>query len=223
MRLTAIMGSPHGMQGNTGRLLAGLLDGAQAAGAEVALYSLSDLQVAPCRGCDACHKVGQCAIHDDFQGIRQAMVDADAIVLASPNYIASITAQMKALFDRCCGPLHLQLLEGKYAAAVVTSGGSGAEEVAQYMLRFLRTLGCWTVGSVGAEGWQLFDEAACAQAVESAAALGKQLVAAAAAKQTFPDQEPERQVFYGRMKDLMTRQQERWPYEYEYWRAAGRF
>jgi multimeric flavodoxin WrbA len=222
MKLVAIMGSPHGMKGNTGRVLAGLLDGAKAAGAEVTTYLLGDLNVAPCRGCDACHRTGKCAIQDDFQEIRQAMVDSDAIVLASPNYIVSVTAQMKALFDRCCGPLHLQLMEGKYAAAVVTSGGGGSQEVEAYMLRFLRTLGCWTVGSVGAEGRQLVDEAACAQAVESAAALGKRLVAATQGKQTFPEQQAERAEFFERMKQLMTARREQWPFEYEYWKAAGR-
>ena len=222
MELVAILGSPHGMKGNTGKLLAGLLDGAKSAGADVVTYSLSDLEVAPCRGCDACHKTGKCSIDDDFHLLRQAMLDADAIVLASPNYIVSVTAQMKALFDRCCGPLHLQAFEGKYAAAVVTSGGSGSEQVAQYMLRFLRTLGCWTVGSVGAEGRQLLDETECAGAVASAAALGAQLVAAAESRQTFPEQQPERDAFFRRMKDLMIARREHWPYEYGYWKAAGR-
>jgi len=41
MELVAILGSPHGMKGNTGKLLAGLLDGAKSAGADVVTYSLS--------------------------------------------------------------------------------------------------------------------------------------------------------------------------------------
>ncbi len=122
MKLVAIMGSPHGMKGNTGRLLSSLLDAAGDAGAQVTTFLLGDMDVAPCRGCDVCHKVGKCAIKDDFQTILAAMLDADAIVLASPNYIFSVSAQLKALFDRCCGAVHLQAMEGKYAAAVVTAG-----------------------------------------------------------------------------------------------------
>ena len=222
MKLVAILGSPHGMKGSTGRLLAGLLDGAREAGAEVSTYSLSEKQVAPCRACDVCHKTGKCSIQDDFQELLQAMLDADAIVLASPNYIVSVTAQMKALFDRCCGPLHLQIMDGKHAAAVVTSGGGGSEEVESYILRFLRTLGCWTVGSVGAEGAQLFGEDSRTKMLVSAASLGAKLVVAAEAKQTFPDQQAERDAFRQRMKQLMTFRREEWPYEYEYWEAAGR-
>jgi len=222
MRLIGIMGSPHGMRGNTGKVLTSLLEAAKGAGAEVTIYCLDDMKVAPCRGCDVCHKTGRCAIEDDFSVPRQAMVDAEAIVLASPNYLFSVSAQMKAFFDRCCGPLHLQALEGKYAAAVVTSGGAGYEEVERYMLRFLRSLGCWTVGSAGTEASRLLDDTTAAPVLESAAALGRQLVVATETGQPMPEQQAEREAFYRRMKDLMIRQQERWPYEYEYWRALGR-
>jgi multimeric flavodoxin WrbA len=222
MKLVAILGSPHGMKGNTGQLLTGLLEGAKEAGAEVTAFSLSEKEVAPCRACDACHKTGKCSIQDDFPEILLAMLNADAIVLASPNYILSVSAQMKALLDRCCGALHLQIMEGKHAAAVVTSGGSGSEEVEAYMLRFLRTLGCWTVGSLGAEGRQLFDEDSRTKLQVSAASLGAKLVAAAESQQTFPEQRAERAAFHERMKQLVTFRREEWPYEYEYWKAAGR-
>ncbi len=222
MKLVALMGSPKGMKGNTGVLLGGVLEGAKGAGAEVTVFELGALKVAPCRACEACHKVGTCSIDDDFGQIRQAMVEADAIVLASPNYINSVTAQMKALFDRCCGPLHLQLLDGKYGAAVVTSGAAGCEEVETYILRFLRTLGLWTVGSVGAPAAQLAADDTRAQAVASARTLGAQLVAAAADRRAFPEQQSERDAFKDRMRQLMTFRREEWPFEYEHWKAAGR-
>ena len=113
------------------------------------------MDVKPCRGCGACHKTGQCVIKDDFKEVEDALLKADGIVLASPNYIFSVTAQMKALMDRCSCPIHCQAMEGKYGAAVVTSGGSGSDEVEGYLLRFLRALGCWTVGSVAAEAGEI--------------------------------------------------------------------
>jgi hypothetical protein len=90
------------------------------------------------------------------------------------------------------------------------------------MLRFLRTLGCWTVGSLGAEGRQLFDEDSRTKLQVSAASLGAKLVAAAESQQTFPEQRAERAAFHERMKQLVTFRREEWPYEYEYWKAAGR-
>ncbi len=152
MKVVAIIGSPHGMQGNTGTLLEGVLQGVRVAGAEVELFSLSEKDVQPCRGCDVCHISGDCVINDDFDEMRRTFEQAEGLILASPNYIVSVSAQLKALLDRCAPLLHLQSLEGKYGAAVVTSGGPGSADVEQYLLHFLRSLGYATVGSVGGLG-----------------------------------------------------------------------
>jgi len=76
--------------------------------------------------------------------------------------------------------------------------------------------------ALGAEGRQLFDEDSRTKLLVSAASLGAKLVAAAEAKQTFPDQQAERAAFHERMKQLVTFRREEWPCEYEYWRSAGR-
>ncbi|MCD6365646.1 MAG: flavodoxin family protein [Planctomycetes bacterium] len=59
--------------------------------------------------------------------------DRRSTVLGSPNYIFNVSAQMKALLDRCCGPLHRNAWDGKYGVAVVTSGGGGQEQVDRYL------------------------------------------------------------------------------------------
>ena len=222
MKLVAILGSPHGAKGNTAKVLDALLDAARGRGAEVALFSLAQLKVEPCRACDTCHKTGKCPTRDDFATIRDAMLAADGIVLASPNYIFSVSAQMKCLMDRCCGPLHLQAMEGKHAAAVVTSGGAESPEVEAYMLRFLRAMGCWTVGSVGAEGWKLSDAAMSRPVLQLAADLGIGLVEAIEKKATFPNQLPERRAFHERMKGLVVMMKDHWTFEYERWQSLGR-
>jgi len=219
MKLVAILGSPHGMQGNTGILLDGVLQAVRAEGAEVEVFSLDKLDVKPCLGCDACHISGECAIDDDFERIRGAFEAADGLILASPNYIVSVSAQLKALLDRCSPLLHLQSIAGKYAVAVETSGGPGGEEVQAYLLRFLRMLGYATVGSVGALGWQMSNEAMKAKPLAAADELGRRLVKAIAEKQEFLEQQAERQAMYERMKQLMTMTREHWPYEYAYWAA----
>jgi len=221
VRIVAILGSPHGIKGNTGQLLAEVVRGAQEAGAMATILSLAGREVGPCLACDACHRSGQCAQRDSFRQFKDAMTGADGIVLASPNYIVSVSAQMKALMDRSCGLLHIQGLEGKYAAAVETSGGMGGDDVQQYMLRFLRAAGCWTVGSLGAMGWQLAQEPTRAKALAAAADLGGRLVECIKKKETFPDQAPERAKFAGMMKQLVASQKDTWTYEYEYWKSRG--
>lgn len=222
MKLVAILGSPHGMKGSTGQVLDGLLCAAKERGADTTLFSLADLTVGPCRACDTCHKVGTCPIRDDFNTIRNAMLGADGIVLASPNYIFSVSAQMKCLLDRCCGPLHLQAMEGKYGAAVVTSGGAESHEVETYVLRFLRALGCWTVGSVGAEGWRVANPATRGEVLARAAGLGTRLYETIERKETFPGQAAERRAFHDRMKALVTLRKEEWVFEHERWSSLGR-
>jgi multimeric flavodoxin WrbA len=179
------------------------------------------MKVQPCRGCAACHKTGECVIQDDFKQIKDSLLAADGVVLASPNYIFSVTAQMKAMMDRCSCPLHCQAMEGKYGAAVVTSGGGG-EEVEAYLLRFLRALGCRTVGGVTAEARQLEDERTRGPKCGEAAILGARLVEAIRTRAKFPEQDNERAAFSRRMKELVGFRKDEWPYEYNYWKSHGR-
>ncbi len=103
MKIVAIMGSPHGMQGNTGRLLEEVLAGVEEGGGEVELINLAKKRVQPCASCDYCHQTGECHLADDYGAIKDKLLACDGFILASPNYIFSVTAQMKALFDRCNG------------------------------------------------------------------------------------------------------------------------
>ena len=217
MKLVAILGSPRGMWGNTGTVLEGVLQGARDAGAEVTTFLLGELNVEPCNGCEACHITGACPISDDVAPILQAMAEADGLVLASPNYVRNITAQMKALLDRCSGPIHLQSLTGKYAAAVVTAGGADDDGVDTYLLRAARLLGYTTVGSLSTPAWALARPETRDPLLAAAAALGTQLVEATRIQQRFPEQEEERQAIMTRMRQIVTMQKEHWTYEYDVW------
>jgi multimeric flavodoxin WrbA len=205
------------MAGNTGQLLAPLLDACEAAGGQVSRFEMDKLKVGPCRACDVCHRTGECATRDDFQKARDAMLAADGIVLASPNYLFSVSAQMKALLDRLCGPLHCQAFRGKHAAAVVTSGGTESRPVEEYLLHFLRIMGCWTVGSVGASAGQIANPSQRPAALADARALGGRLVKAIRARTRYPEQEAEQRAFGERMKALVNMRKDVWKYEAGVW------
>ena len=217
MKIVAILGSPHGMAGSTGALLNGLLDGVRGAGAEVTIFSLDALAVHPCTACDHCHMVGACAIQDDFDTILAAIHAADGVVLASPNYIINVSAQMKALLDRFSGIIHTQAFTGKYVASVVTSGGAGSEEVGSYLLRAMRMTGCSSVGTVGALGWQMARDDTRAPHLAAAVELGKKLVHAISTRRDDPEQSAELREIRARMRGLVMSQKDHWPYEYDYW------
>ncbi len=100
MRVLGIAGSPR-RGGNTDRLLAEVMKGAASRGAEVKTIVLNDLKIAPCQHCDACLEAGRCKVGDDMQMVYRELEAADRIVLASPIHFMGVTAQMKAMIDRC--------------------------------------------------------------------------------------------------------------------------
>ena len=217
MKSLAIIASSRGMQGNTGRLLEEVLVGVSEAGAGTEILSLKTLDVKPCVACDVCHKTGICNIKDDYESIKDKLLACDGFILASPNYIFSVSAQMKALFDRCNGLIHCMALEGKYAAMVETSGGGMDEEVLTYMGRFANSVGANSVGGVGSAiaGVRVFpdDEGL----FYNARKLGHELCRCIAEKRAFPEQAAFIQGFRARMSGLVDYMQEYWPYEREYW------
>lgn len=217
MKILAIIGSPHGMQGNTGRLLEEVLAGVAQTGGETEILSLKNMNIQPCVACDVCHKTGVCSIKDDYESIKKKLLACDGFILASPNYIFSVTAQMKALFDRCNGMIHCMALEGKYAAVVETSGGGEDNEVIAYMGRFANTLGANNVGGIGspAAGARSFPDQE--SLYEKARNLGRELCLSVAERRSFPGQDAFINGFKGRMECLIDFMKGYWTFERKYW------
>lgn len=97
--VVAIYGSPR-RKGNTAALLDEAVAGAEEAGLRVKPFYLRDLNVSPCLEIYRCKKDGECAIRDDFQVVRNAILEARGLLLASPIFFYSVTAQTKTLMDR---------------------------------------------------------------------------------------------------------------------------
>jgi len=218
VKLIAIIGSPKGMKGYTGLLVQEMLEAAQQAGAETAVFSLGDLTVQPCKSCqEICHVTGICHQKDDFEIFKNAMLEADGIIFATPNYNLSVSAQMKALLDRSNLLLHCQRFRGKYAAVVVTSGGSDPEVVVNYLNEIITIQGFWKVGSVCAVRAQLSDPEEKARLMKEAAALGRRMVEVIKNRETFPEQEEEHNQSFEIMKYMVMMLREEWPFAWEYW------
>jgi NAD(P)H-dependent FMN reductase len=100
IKVLGIAGSPR-RDGNTDRLLQQVIAGASSEGAKTKTVVLSDLNISPCRHCDGCIKTGKCVIDDDMQWLHADLREADRVVLASPIFFMGVTAQAKAMIDRC--------------------------------------------------------------------------------------------------------------------------
>jgi multimeric flavodoxin WrbA len=100
LRVLGIAGSPR-RGGNTDLLLAEVMKGATSRGAEVKTIILNQLDITPCQHCDACLETGRCKVKDNMQMVYDELEQADRIVLASPVHFMGVTAQTKAMIDRC--------------------------------------------------------------------------------------------------------------------------
>ena len=218
MKIIAIVGSPHGAKGNTTKLTRMVLEGAERAGAQAETIYLPGNTVLPCLGCDYCHKKGHCAQKDSFEEIQHKVREADGVVLGSPNYIFSVSAQMKSFMDRCAGAIHCLSFHGKYGASVVTSGGGDEEPIAEYMNHFLMITGIQSVGSVWATMGMIFGDDFPPEIASRALGLGNRLVLSWKNKESFPEIQERMAAFRERMRRLIEYRKEEWPYEYEYWK-----
>ena len=119
--IVVLSGSPR-RNGNTDRLVAAFVDGAESAGKKVTLFHTADMDIAGCLGCNHCfEEKGVCVKKDDAQKILDALLEADAYVLASPIYFFSLTAQIRLAIDRTYALLSVGM-PAKRSALLVTCG-----------------------------------------------------------------------------------------------------
>jgi multimeric flavodoxin WrbA len=219
MKILGINASPKGDKSQTRRLVTGVLEGARQAGADVTFIDICRLDIHYCTACGTCYAKGECIHDDDFPMLFEKMLDADGIVLGSPNYINQVTAQLKTMLDRMADGIHCQSFTGKYGCSVCTAGGSYADEVADYMNSALLSLGATTVGKVGVLVGA--DPNAILAGEKKAKELGRDLAEAIRTKREDLAQgkvHHERKEYF---KRLVSFNKDIWKHEYDHWKGLG--
>lgn len=219
MKVTGVIGSPRGKNSSTLRLVEAAVEGAFQKGAEVEVVDITKLRIGYCKGCGQCYEKGKCHYDDDFPYVMDKLIDSDGIVLGSPNYIDSVTAQLKTLMDRMSDARHCQLLQGKYALVVSTTGGAGEDLVIRYMSDFLVGCGAYVVGSAGAAIGQ--DPSSINEGMEKSYELGKELVAAINEKRVYPEQHEIHERHRSSLGPAIRANKEKWAHDYLYWVQKG--
>ena len=100
IKIVGIYGSPR-RGGNTDTLLDKTLEGARSVGAEVTPIYARKLKMSGCLECGGCDKTGKCVVKDDMQSVYPLLESAQVIILATPVFFYGMSAQVKALVDRC--------------------------------------------------------------------------------------------------------------------------
>lgn len=100
MKITVITGSPR-KDGNTFAMVDAFIKAAEAKGHEVVRFDAAMMKIGGCHACMTCFKTGKaCSFDDDFNVIAPHILDADAVVYATPVYWYSIPSQIKGVIDR---------------------------------------------------------------------------------------------------------------------------
>ncbi len=98
--ILAVVSSPR-KGGNSETLVEQFVKGAKESGNEVETLFLRDKKIAPCIACEAClNNGGSCVQKDDMAEVLQKIIAADVIVLSTPVYYYSVSAQLKVMIDR---------------------------------------------------------------------------------------------------------------------------
>jgi multimeric flavodoxin WrbA len=100
-KILLVMGSPR-KEGNSATLAKQVAAGAEAGGAEVESFTLHGMNIQPCTACNACREENSkgCVIDDDMEVLYSKLRQADALVISSPIYWFTVSAQTKLFMDR---------------------------------------------------------------------------------------------------------------------------
>lgn len=133
MKVVAINGSAR-KDGNTSILLNTVLGEIRNEGIETELIQLAGKSLQGCIACYKCFekKNGKCAVEkDEMNSLIGEMADADGILLGSPTYFSDVSANIKAVIERCgmVARANGDLFKRKVGAGVVAVRRAGATHV----------------------------------------------------------------------------------------------
>lgn len=178
-KVLIILGSPR-RNGNSTILAGRVRDGVLAAGGACEVVYLNAMKIGPCQGCDSClhDENRRCAVNDDMQCLYPKLQEADALLLAGPIYMFSVSAQLKLFLDRCycC----LRSFKGKRIGIVLTYGdtdehASGAVNAMNTLKDLFRFTRSEIVGLLHGSAMNEGDIASNSALLEQACELGRVL------------------------------------------------
>ena len=139
-KVLVIEGSPR-RGGNTDTLSDEFIRGAQEVGNEVEKVYLSQLNIGYCVDCESCQtRGGGCVRKDDFQALKDKVVACNVLVLASPVYYYSVSAQLKTFIDRTYSALGE--IRGKECWFLAAGAGNKAEYFQTIIDTYHGFIGC---------------------------------------------------------------------------------
>jgi len=131
MIVVGICGSPRGQA--TEHLLAEALNMLKEKGFETRLWTIRGKDLGFCSHCDYCLANKECVLQDDMQELYVLLSEAKGIILATPVYNGGVSAQIKAIMDRCRSAVAADknFFKGKIGMGIAVGGDrAGGQELA---------------------------------------------------------------------------------------------
>ncbi len=182
MKVLGINGSPR-QGGNTHDLIHKVFEPLQDEGIETEFYQLGAKAIKGCIACRRCFetKDKSCAVKNDvFNEVMEKMIEADGLILGSPTYFTSVSAELKALIDRS-GLVAVGndgLFKHKVGAAVVAVRRGGGIHVFDTINHLYQMTQMFVVGSTYWNlgfGWGKGEVGADAEGINNMIDLGKSM------------------------------------------------
>ncbi|OHD67633.1 MAG: hypothetical protein A2177_13365 [Spirochaetes bacterium RBG_13_68_11] len=160
-KVVITLGSPR-EKGNSSLLAERAADGVRDAGGEPVTFPLHTMAIWPCRGCDACqrNKDYRCVHPDDMAAIYTALREAGGLLIASPVYWFTMSAQTKLFIYRLyafVGPSGWGLAGKRIGIALAYADPdpfvSGAVNALRTFQDAFRHVGAPIVGMVYGRAW----------------------------------------------------------------------
>ena len=129
--IVGICGSPR--KGATEYVLKEALNMLEKMGFNTEFFTVRNKKIGFCTHCDHCLKHKECIIKDDMNTVYSLLKEAKGIILATPVYNGGISAQTKALMDRCRALLAADpnVFKNKIGMAIAVGGDrNGGQELA---------------------------------------------------------------------------------------------
>jgi multimeric flavodoxin WrbA len=131
MIVVGVCGSPRAQA--TELILKEALSQLQQNGSETRFWTVRGKRIDFCSHCDYCLKNKQCAVKDDMQELYGLLKEADGVIFATPVYNGGVSAQTKAIMDRCraLSAADIHFFKGKVGMGIAAGGDRmGGQEMA---------------------------------------------------------------------------------------------
>ena len=109
-------------------------------------FKLSKMDIKKCTGCLMCKMSGHCPQIDDMSKVKDSLKKADLIIFSTPVHISHISSYFHNFLERSITDLHTFEYSCKPYVNIVSTNGSGEEEVDKYLSKIGLLFGMIKVG-----------------------------------------------------------------------------